>query len=1303
MRIFIFTLLAFNFVSNASYGQSCEQNRAQAISDAHTQCALQAGCWGGVCNIPTVIFMSGGYYCQITHTGPNPPYGIAYQFLLVDSRCASTPVAPERGVPTNPAGSCAASGPVEKTGSIVGVESQTLAEEVQLAGVPFSLYYHSGFQSGYSKDLKIKFRITPSTASTYAQTFSIETKRGGTTIDTATYSSLVADQWYEYLWNGYDATNTVKIGSESFEVLFTETLPSGSFTKTHPVKLAHFDANQFGVGGWLPSVLRYYDVAGKRLYYATGSAVDVEAKPFGSSYLYVADVNGSEVYIFDLNGRHVYTKTSMLGTTVLTFSYDSSGRLLSISDPFAKTTTFNRNLSGELTSITAPNLQITSVSLDSNGFVSGFTNSLSESYVMTYYGSQGLMQTFQKPNMETSTFTYNGDGLLTQDSHSGGYFFQIVRDLNSSSSNDTYVTSVMGRVDRINSNVDANGNLSRTHYRANGQSSGDSYVSYGTSTDRSSYTGPTRRTWAVIDDPRFGSMVRVPRYEAAMNGGSRTVEFTRAHTLSDPSNPFSITSLSIGSNLSGTATSMNTVYDPVLKKFTTTSGGGVTSESVIDDYERLVSSKHGNQEQVSFNYTNEKLTSIVQGARTTTFSYNSNDLLQSISNPLSQVTSFVYDGANRIYSVIQPDSRYAVYSYDGAGNLTGITPSGKPPHSFTLNSHGLVGSYNPPALSGVSTVNTVFSYNLDKQLTDVTFPSGKYINRNITSNGVISGLSTSSGNYSFNVDTTIQQPTYITYPSGNLSLYWFGNQLSGTYYNIGAYFGRFYTSYTATELPLTEQVLSYGPSGGNDSTISYTYDSDEKLKTAGAITLNYNTPNGQLTGTEIGSGSSIVTDSYTYNTFGEVTGYQASFGSTVIYELDLARDGIGRINGKSQVMNAVSSDYEYVFDVSGRLGQVSKNSSIVSNYIYDSNSNRNGGNVGVQGTSATYDDQDRLLTYNTLSFTYNADGVIETKTNSTTSQTVQYEYDVFGNLKQVDLPGGTVINYSIDAINRRVGKKVNGVVQKYWIYMDQYRIAAEMDAGGFITKRFVYGSKANIPDYMIMGGESYRIISDQLGSLRLVVKVSDGSILQRMDHDEFGRVIEDTNPGLIPFGFAGGLYDDHTQLVRFGVRDYDPEIGRWTAKDPINFEGGDANLFGYVENDPVNWVDTEGYSKNKPGNTIDNNTIGGGGGGSGGGAVVGMAAGTAIIKVLKPAGKWIGEKGQSGIRVLKGGLKAAEEMYEVLCKGAGGKPVSKQGYPGKMMEFPDKTTVGLRETSSKGVPTIDINIGGNMKIKIKFE
>ncbi|AGW14184.1 RHS repeat-associated core domain-containing protein, partial [Megalodesulfovibrio gigas] len=59
-------------------------------------------------------------------------------------------------------------------------------------------------------------------------------------------------------------------------------------------------------------------------------------------------------------------------------------------------------------------------------------------------------------------------------------------------------------------------------------------------------------------------------------------------------------------------------------------------------------------------------------------------------------------------------------------------------------------------------------------------------------------------------------------------------------------------------------------------------------------------------------------------------------------------------------------------------------------------------------------------------------------------------------------------------------------------------------------------------------------------------------VVKNVLYDSFGRVISDSNPEMkVPFGFAGGLQDGETRLVRFGYRDYDPEVGRWMAKDPF--------------------------------------------------------------------------------------------------------------------------------------------------------
>ena len=91
----------------------------------------------------------------------------------------------------------------------------------------------------------------------------------------------------------------------------------------------------------------------------------------------------------------------------------------------------------------------------------------------------------------------------------------------------------------------------------------------------------------------------------------------------------------------------------------------------------------------------------------------------------------------------------------------------------------------------------------------------------------------------------------------------------------------------------------------------------------------------------------------------------------------------------------------------------------------------------------------------------------------------------------------------------------------------------------------------------------------------MTVNIATGDVVQRIDYDEFGTIINDSNPGFQPFGFAGGIYDQHTKLTRFGARDYDAETGRWTAKDPIRFDGG-VNLYGYTYSEPVNLIDVNG-------------------------------------------------------------------------------------------------------------------------------
>jgi len=152
---------------------------------------------------------------------------------------------------------------------------------------------------------------------------------------------------------------------------------------------------------------------------------------------------------------------------------------------------------------------------------------------------------------------------------------------------------------------------------------------------------------------------------------------------------------------------------------------------------------------------------------------------------------------------------------------------------------------------------------------------------------------------------------------------------------------------------------------------------------------------------------------------------------------------------------------------------------------------------------------------------------------------------------------------------------VNGTVVARYLWQGLTRLLAVYGGDGSLKMRFEYAD-GRLPAAMSAGGERYYPVYDQVGSLRAVVDES-GAALKVVEYDGFGNVVADGNEAFeVPFGFAGGLYDKDAKLVRFGRRDYDPDTGRWTAKDPILFTGGDTDLYGYVLSDPVNWVDPEG-------------------------------------------------------------------------------------------------------------------------------
>jgi len=174
----------------------------------------------------------------------------------------------------------------------------------------------------------------------------------------------------------------------------------------------------------------------------------------------------------------------------------------------------------------------------------------------------------------------------------------------------------------------------------------------------------------------------------------------------------------------------------------------------------------------------------------------------------------------------------------------------------------------------------------------------------------------------------------------------------------------------------------------------------------------------------------------------------------------------------------------------------------------------------------------------------------------------------------------TSIKTEQNALNQRVAKLIDGEVVEKYLWADLTTLLAIYDKDDNLKQRFAYAN-GRMPVAMTSNGEKYYLHYDQVGSLRAISRVlspdNTFEVVKEITYDTFGNILTDTNPSFtVPFGFAGGLYDADTKLTRFGYRDYDAYTGKWTAKDPIGFDGGDSNLYGYVLGDPVGFFDANG-------------------------------------------------------------------------------------------------------------------------------
>ena len=256
---------------------------------------------------------------------------------------------------------------------------------------------------------------------------------------------------------------------------------------------------------------------------------------------------------------------------------------------------------------------------------------------------------------------------------------------------------------------------------------------------------------------------------------------------------------------------------------------------------------------------------------------------------------------------------------------------------------------------------------------------------------------------------------------------------------------------------------------------------------------------------------------------------------------------------------------------------ISKTCVQIAEYSYDDNGNRLSFADPRARRGATYDDQDRLRSYGDASLQLHPQRRPREQDHARPAPPPM-SYDVLGNLTQVDAARRDhhrLPHRRPEPANRQEGQRRPR--DRAGSYQDELEPVAELDGAGNVVSPLRLrheGQRARVH------GQGRRDLSHRErpprqrapGRRRRDRRRSS----QRIDYDEFGHVAPGHQPRLPALRLRRRPLRPHTGLVRFGARDYDAEIGRWTAKDPIRFGGGDANLYGYVLKDPINFADPAG-------------------------------------------------------------------------------------------------------------------------------
>ncbi len=546
----------------------------------------------------------------------------------------------------------------------------------------------------------------------------------------------------------------------------------------------------------------------------------------------------------------------------------------------------------------------------------------------------------------------------------------------------------------------------------------------------------------------------------------------------------------------------------------------------------------------------------VNGTTFTKYSYDQTGKLKSIENEGIR-RDYSWDDNHRLSEIIEGQNSQLKFQYDQSGQLSQVQLADSTPIQLWYNRQGQL------ELQDMGVTQKAFSYDSLGRISELRNGRGQQIRYEYDQADRITHVASSDGihvDLGYGPGGRIEHITSET-AQQNIKRDKFGNPvaLSDSRFPL------------AVNIAFNASDRISGISIGENSITRYQHEPGGLLKSVQLPwggSIGFENLNGKRSLSKLPNGVQVE---YSRDSAGRLDGITLkSSDGTTLDRISYRFDNYGRVTeeqGKWQVSR----------DSRGQISQFAPASGKSENYRYDERGNL----LSAADDSFQYDAVNRLIKSSRESYAYDADGNLERQGGE---RKLYYRWDAMNRLTAINGSPFGDIDYSYDALGRRISKSINGTRTGYF-WLDD-KILFHTDEHGHLTRQLIHGQRVDEVLALNIGGEPYYPVQDGLGDIRWLIDAS-GNLIATFRFSPWGELIEGNPEWLsrVGLGYRGRDYDVESGLYYMRARYYAPTQKRFISVDP---EDGELerplsfNPYLYALNAPLDFVDPYGTSAETP-------------------------------------------------------------------------------------------------------------------------